>query len=141
MENTVTSHFVGKVAQKAVIIRDGSVLLIRDPREKVAEICELPGGRLDDGEEPKSGLVRELKEELGIDIVVHEVIQIEQFLQGNKGKRALMIAYRATLKEENQPFVLSSEEIAEARFVPLEEALKLNLFKVYKRTLEVFLNK
>ena len=45
MSEIVEQHFLGKVAQKVIIIRDNQVLLVRDPRQK-SEIWELPGGRL-----------------------------------------------------------------------------------------------
>ena len=70
-------HFEGKVAQKAVIVRDGKVLVVRDPREN-QEIWELPGGRLNLGEEPKRGLAREIAEELGVPCEIGEVIHIAQ---------------------------------------------------------------
>lgn len=89
-------HFIGKVAQKAVIERDGRVLVIRDPRVE-GIIWGLPGGRLNEGEDPKAGLAREIKEELGVDCVVNQVVYMTQFLQGNEGKNGLMIAYKATI--------------------------------------------
>jgi len=69
-------HFDGKVAQKAVIVRDGKVLIMRDVREE-KEIWEIPGGRLNEGEEVQAGLMREIKEELGIDVEVVKVLHIQ----------------------------------------------------------------
>ena len=56
----------------AVIERaDGAFLLARRPVGKVyAGWWEFPGGKVHEGETPEAALIRELKEELGID--VHE---------------------------------------------------------------------
>jgi 8-oxo-dGTP diphosphatase len=56
------------VAAAALIDGDGRVLLARRPKGKaMAGFWEFPGGKLDEGETPEGALVRELKEELGID--------------------------------------------------------------------------
>jgi 8-oxo-dGTP diphosphatase len=57
----------------AAVIRDaeGRVLLSQRPEGRhMAGLWEFPGGKIDDGEAPGDALVRELGEELGIDIVV-----------------------------------------------------------------------
>ncbi len=57
------------VAACALIDRDGRVLLARRPEGKwMAGLWEFPGGKLNPGETPEAALIRELKEELGIDI-------------------------------------------------------------------------
>ncbi len=57
------------VAAGALIDGDGRVLLARRPANKeMAGLWEFPGGKLKDGETPEGALVRELKEELGIDV-------------------------------------------------------------------------
>jgi 8-oxo-dGTP diphosphatase len=57
------------VAACALVDIDGRVLLARRPEgKKMAGLWEFPGGKLDPGETPEAGLIRELKEELGIDV-------------------------------------------------------------------------
>jgi 8-oxo-dGTP diphosphatase len=57
------------VAAVAMIDVDGRALLARRPPGKpMAGYWEFPGGKVKDGETPEAALVRELHEELGVDI-------------------------------------------------------------------------
>jgi 8-oxo-dGTP diphosphatase len=57
------------VVAAALIDVDGRVLLARRPAQKaMGDQWEFPGGKIDPGETPEMALIRELKEELGIDV-------------------------------------------------------------------------
>ena len=59
------------VAAVALVDVDGRVLIARRPEGKpMAGLWEFPGGKVDDGESPETALIRELAEELGIDVTV-----------------------------------------------------------------------
>jgi 8-oxo-dGTP diphosphatase len=57
------------VAAVVLVDADGRVLLARRPDGKsMAGLWEFPGGKVDQGETPEAALIRELREELGIDV-------------------------------------------------------------------------
>jgi 8-oxo-dGTP diphosphatase len=56
------------VSAVALIDSEGRVLLAQRPEGKsMAGLWEFPGGKVEAGESPEAALIRELKEELGID--------------------------------------------------------------------------
>ena len=57
------------VAAAALVDADNRVLIARRPEGKsMAGLWEFPGGKVDDGETPEAALIRELREELGIEV-------------------------------------------------------------------------
>ncbi|MBC2778196.1 (deoxy)nucleoside triphosphate pyrophosphohydrolase [Parasphingopyxis marina] len=56
------------VVAAALVDRDGRILVQKRPEgSSMAGLWEFPGGKLEPGETPEAALVRELKEELGIE--------------------------------------------------------------------------
>jgi 8-oxo-dGTP diphosphatase len=59
----------------AIIIRDGCVLACRrNPDRSAGGLWEFPGGKVEPGESPEDALGREIREELGVEIDVGELI-------------------------------------------------------------------
>src|SRR3954471_24849504 len=66
---TEASRPILLVSAVALIDADGRVLLAqRPPGKHLAGLWEFPGGKIHAGETPEAALIRELDEELGVDV-------------------------------------------------------------------------
>ena len=64
------THRLVLVVACALIDADGRVLIAQRPDDKpMAGLWEFPGGKIEHNERPEETLIRELKEELGIDVL------------------------------------------------------------------------
>lgn len=81
-------------AQKAVIVLDGNVLLVRksldDPYNPGK--WELPGGRLKDGESPDDALRREVREEVDLDVLPGRPLAIWHWRLGSDADSPMVVA-------------------------------------------------
>jgi len=127
-------HFVAKIAQKVIIEKEGTVLIVCHPK---SDIWELPGGRLNKGELPQDGLVREVKEELGVDIIPTGLVYIDTYVHRTEGDH-LTIVYKAVLKDATQTFELENEEVAEVRWIKKEQLAQQSIWQDNLTALEMF---
>jgi 8-oxo-dGTP diphosphatase len=59
----------------ALILRDGKVLICQRTRHQTMPLkWEFPGGKIEEGEQPRDALRRELDEELGIEANIREEV-------------------------------------------------------------------
>jgi len=86
----------------AVIERDSRYLITRRLEgTHLAGLWEFPGGKLLPGEQPEDALRRELKEELGVEVAVGELIQTVDWTYPEKTVRLLF--FRCALAGEPAP--------------------------------------
>ena len=60
----------------AVILRDGQGVIVKRRYEPLAGRWSLPGGTLELGETLEAGVMREMREETGLDVDVGPVIEV-----------------------------------------------------------------
>lgn len=76
------------VSVKGVLVRDGRVVLVDNPRGE----WELPGGKLEQDEQPADCVAREMREELGVEVRVGTLLDAWVYRIG-AGSDVLVIAY------------------------------------------------
>ncbi len=133
MINDEQLNFVGRIAQKALIYNNNLVLLVRHAGG--AELWELPGGRLHREENPVDGLRREIREELGISVLVDGVLAAEQFVMKRTGEPHVVIVYKAHLEKPDQPLVPLTSEIVDAVWVTKDSWKNYPSYDCYERVL------
>jgi ADP-ribose pyrophosphatase YjhB (NUDIX family) len=103
----------------AVLVEDRKALVSVRAREPEKGRVDLPGGFLEVGEHPVDGLVREAKEELGVEIeVVGPPILLATHTYGPDGHYVLAIGFRASIVR-GQPH--PTDDVAKVRWISAEE--------------------
>ncbi len=103
----------------AVVVEDGKALVTVRAREPEKGRVDLPGGFLEVGEHPVDGIIREVREELGVEIeLVGAPILPATHTYGPDGAYVLPIGFRARIIEgEPDP----TDDVAEIRWIPASE--------------------
>ncbi len=108
MEKNPTMLFV---VAAALTNQDGEILLQKRPEgRQMAGLWEFPGGKVDAGESPESALVRELKEELGIDVDPENLVPFIFASEPLEERNLLLLLYRCH-HWRGEPEALDATEI------------------------------
>lgn len=108
------THLVGDFGQKALIVKDGKVLMCKGIGDTV---WDLPGGRLHMNEELIAGLQRELKEELGVDIEVGEPFYTAVWYGAKSGIPRVYMVYLAALANPAAELSIATDELEAVMWV------------------------
>lgn len=110
-----------QIGIKAIIRNDENQILLL----KNKDYWDIPGGRMDQGEDIEAALLRELNEEIGVDRVVGKQLwnvarAVKQLSYGNMMTSLMLIVYRVQLPADQIPH--SCEPGAVLHWVSSEEA-------------------
>lgn len=124
------------VSIKGIVIEDGKVWLRKNQRDE----WELPGGKMDEGEQPEETCARELKEELGFDTEVKDVISAYLYtikVSDDESRGVLVVSYLCELEGKTGDFELEWEEgKSEFKAFPLDEVADLKMPDFYKEAIK-----
>lgn len=94
----------------AIILKDQKVLIARRGSEKhLAGYWEFPGGKLEENETEEECLKREIKEELGVEILVDSFFMKNQHKYGTK--EILLMSYRCSIVSINDFTLIDHDKV------------------------------
>ena len=102
------------------------------------EYWGIPGGLAETGELPRKAVIRETKEEVGLDIMPTSVIHEDSNLDKSKNIIFIRLVYLCELKSKIDDIILQEEEHSEYKFISTLEDLKNE--KISPFLIEVFNN-
>jgi len=125
------------VSVKGIVFEDGKVWLRKNERDE----WELPGGKIEQGEQPSETVARELKEELGFDVEVKNVIHAWLYTiqkSQDESKGVLVLSYLCKLISKSGTFELVGEA-GPAKFerFSMEDMEGLNMPEFYKEAIRL----
>lgn len=110
------------------------LLLERSPHKFQGNTWGVPGGKLDEGETPVQAVIREVFEEVGIEIQEDDLQEMDIFYV--RRPPSDYIFHRFRVRFSTLPLInLGLEEHVQARWVTVEEALELPLIYGGKESL------
>ncbi len=119
-----------------VLIKDNMIFV---QREKDGNEYALPGGHVKVGETLESGLIREMKEELGVEIRCDRLLWSEESFWEWNGKRAHTIAFYYQISLRDKLAIPESGEFVSQKdncnvvlgWMPIEELQKVTIYPVF----------
>jgi len=108
-----------RVVSEGICIREGRILLVKGSRGLTKDRWTLPGGFLRFGEDPESGLLREIQEELGTQARIEAPLGVRSKLGERSKLHWILFFYRVDIRDPLQP---NPDEIAEVRWFSPSEA-------------------
>jgi len=121
-----------------VIYKNYKILLVKKAYGDYKDKWEFPGGKRDNSDKSiKSGLQRELKEELNCDSVIHDLIHFMKIKKQdiNLPQDLLLYFYNVYLVTNT---ITLSKEHTEFKWVTFEEAKTMDLIKWDYKLLKMF---
>jgi 8-oxo-dGTP pyrophosphatase MutT (NUDIX family) len=109
-------------ANVLALTKDQQVVVIRQYRHGVQEVLrEFPGGVVEDGEDPRDGAMRELREETGY--TAAEFIEVGRFYPNPALQTNTMYFYLALDAERSDGQHLDAAEEIDVELLPLDELI------------------
>lgn len=117
-------------ATKALIVKDGKFLMIKQRSLAGYDYIDLPGGRMDFGLSPEENLTREVKEEIFLDVKIKKIIGTWHFFIPKEEGQIQVICITYLCKPLTDKVDLTKnpdkdENIFEYSWITPEEFLKL----------------
>jgi nucleoside triphosphatase len=123
-----------------IVNKEGKILLAKS--HKWFDKYTLPGGHIEVGETMKEAVAREVKEEVGLDVEVAEMLLMQEAIFAEEfWKRKHFIFFDFLCKSRDQQVKLDGRELQEYVWEYPGVAFRLNLDSFTRKTVEKYLQR
>lgn len=138
MKSAISTRPRVVLVTRAIVINNGKILLIKrhdgDCNEPL--MWEIPGGKLDKGQDLTGAAEREIIEEVGLYATpINQLVFFESTVNKLKKYKGLPYICLASLYKSNSSHVRLSGEHVDYKWVDFEEALKMELTDFTRKSL------
>jgi len=140
-KNFIVQDLVGALVYAKV---DGKIFIALE--KDIFKYWTLPKGKLLENEDPRVGVIRKVREEIGLNVVVKDMIEENSYIandvDGNNQKIKKVVSY--FLAESSYQDLKPEKEstgLVEARWFPLEEIPQLKIYPDLKKIISLGLEK
>lgn len=112
-------------AQKALIIKDNKLLIIRKSNKDKANfnLWEVPGGRKIIGETLDEQIIREVKEEVSLNIIPGQIFDMWQFKINVNNKETTIVAVARFCKLINEKINITEDVFSGYKWAEIDNSL------------------
>ncbi len=123
------------LTMRGLLKKDGKILLLkRHPNSKTNPNCwELPGGKVESGEDFDDAIIREFNEETGLSIELNDLLGAVQ--EDFPHKKTIALIMNVDISSKN-PEVKISEEHVDFKWVKMEEIKDLKISGWFETLME-----
>ena len=111
-------HFLGV---GAVIIHDNKVLLVKLSYGRAQDKFLIPGGLVEKGETLEEGLIREVKEETGLDIKPKGIIGIRSLIRSTNKLTDVYTVFICDISSDPEKIGTDDPEITDVQWIPISD--------------------
>jgi mutator protein MutT len=111
-----------------IILKNRRLLVVRS---KGKDIFNTPGGKLESGETPEAALIRELKEEIKIDLIQNDLEPFGTFYAQASGQESKTIRMDVFIVKKWSGEITPDSEIEEARWINSQDAEEIALGSIF----------
>lgn len=112
-----------------VIIIDKKLLVVREFNE---DFFIAPGGRVEGSEKPAQAVIRELKEEIGIDVDEQDLEYFGTYYDEAAGDKGMILKMDAFIVKKWIGSLDHSSEIEEVRWITSKDAQNIKLGSIFQ---------
>ncbi len=114
-----------RIRVAGILVHNDQILLVRHEKNRKSYYL-LPGGGMEYGESASQALIREFKEEVGLNVEIGKLVMVQDSIPPNLHRQVLNLYFLAQTSS-HELHVTQDQVLKDAAFFPLNQFLKMKV--------------